>query len=432
MHRDTTVEPIRVLLVEPETSGGSRVAGLLGYCQAEAAPGQPDCLEATCVPSLAEAVALLHGPRTLDVILFDFDLADATGPAALVRLLAAAADLPVVVLGDGLGPESVAAIRQGAQDWIPKAELDPATLARTIRHAIARKHVEVELRRQLRRLQKARSRTQRQAAELRARARELDATNRELDDFVYVVSHDLKEPLRGIKTYCETFTEDYQNCIPPSGIGRLRAIMAMCERLETQIADLLTYYRVGRMQPTVVRVDLGKVVDAQVAAIQSVLERRNGMVRVKGSLPTVHGHPVLLGMVLGNLISNGLKYNHSARPTVEVGAVAGEPCTIYVRDNGIGIAAEHHEAIFSLFRRLHGRKEYEGSGTGLTIVRKIISNYGGRIWVQSEPGRGSTFFFSLPRGAGEPTRPPHWDLARLSNPGAALEGPSARDAERPS
>jgi signal transduction histidine kinase len=192
----------------------------------------------------------------------------------------------------------------------------------------------------------------------------------------------------------------------------------MCDRLEIQIGDLLTYYRVGRMSPSVARVDLTAVVDAQVAALRPMLERRHGAVRVRGPLPAVDGHPVLLGMVFGNLIANGLKYNRSARPVVEIGLVAADPSTIYVRDNGIGIAEEHHEAIFAMFRRLHGRKEYEGSGAGLAIVRKIIDAYGGRIWLESEPGRGSTFFFSLPRGVAERPQPPHWGRSGVSQ-GAA-------------
>jgi len=99
--------------------------------------------------------------------------------------------------------------------------------------------------------------------------------------------------------------------------------------------------------------------------------------------------------VLANLISNALKYNESRPPRVEIGAVAGEPCTLYVRDNGIGIDPKYHDAIFTIFRRLHGRKQYEGTGAGLTIVRKIVQSYGGRIWLESVPGEGTVFYFTL-------------------------------------
>lgn len=416
MYDDTAMESIRILLIDGEPDGAGRLVNLLESAEVEAASAPS--FSVTWVDSAEKAFRLLRGRRAFDVVLFDFAHAGEARLTVLVHLQEAATQMPVVVLGDDDGPDALAAIRQGVQDWIPESQLTPSLLLRTIRHAMVRKEIDVELRRQLQRVQKARSRTRRETAELRARAKQLDAANRELDDFVYVVSHDLKEPLRGIRAYCEILLEDFEEQIDREGTDRLRAMTAMCDRLETQIGDLLTYYRVGRENPAVARVDLAAVVDGQVAALRPFLDRRNGEVRVKGALPTVHGHPMLLGMVLGNLIGNGLKYNRSRRPTVEIGAVDMDRSTIYVRDNGIGIAREHHEAIFAMFRRLHGRKEYEGSGAGLAIVRKIVEGYGGRIWVESEPGSGSTFFFSLPRAAGEPTRPPHWRRGRTGPAGA--------------
>jgi len=404
----TAVETIDVLLIENETSGTSRVARLLGT-PPDALAVRLELVDVTRAGRLREALGLLDRRREFDVALLDLNLPDASGPVALVRLQTAAPHLPIVVLAPrGDDRQALSAIRQGAQDWVPKEELNPSLLTRTIRHAIGRKRVEVELRKQIRRLEKARSRTQRQAVESRTRARELDTVNQELDEFIYVASHDLKEPLRGIKAYCELFAEDYEHCIDAAGTDRLRAIMTMCSRLETQIADLLTYYRIGQIRPLATPIDLQEVVDGQLAAFRAMHDKRKSTVRVKGPLPKVSGHPVLLGMVFGNLISNGLKYNRSERPTVEIGSVADQPCVFYVRDNGIGIDRRHHEEIFTIFRRLHGRKEFEGSGAGLTIVRKIIRSYGGRIWLESEPGRGTTFFFLLPPATVEPTKPPHW------------------------
>jgi light-regulated signal transduction histidine kinase (bacteriophytochrome) len=138
------------------------------------------------------------------------------------------------------------------------------------------------------------------------------------------------------------------------------------------------------------------------------------LVRVVDPLPVVQGDALLIGKVLANLISNGLKFNQSEIPQVEIGALAGNPPVIYVRDNGIGIPKQYHDEIFTIFRRLHGRARYEGSGAGLTIVRKIVESHGGRVWLESEPGRGTTFFFTLGPARGEatpakpPTQPPHW------------------------
>jgi signal transduction histidine kinase len=423
LSRTVVAETIRVLFIEAETSKPNRLERLMALSRRAAAAGLGR-FNVTRVDGLRRALELLGKRRIFDVVFLDLDCTGRMGLAALVRLQAAAPNLPVlvVVAADDIR-QAAASIRQGAQDWLVKSELTGPLLARTIRHAITRKQREIELRKQVRRLDRARVKTERQVVELGKRAEELDAINRELDDFVYVASHDLKEPLRGIKAYCELLAEECKSRLRAAGSDRLRAIMAMCGRLETQISDLLTYYRVGRIRPPNTLVDLAEVVEAQVAAFRAMLDRRNGVVRTKGPLPRVQGHPVLLGMVVGNLISNGLKYNRSERPLVEIGAVAEQPGTVYVRDNGIGIAREYHEEVFALFRRLHSPKEFEGSGAGLTIVRKIVQSHGGRIWLESEPGRGSTFYFSLPPAATEPTRPPHW----LAMESADANATDARD-----
>jgi signal transduction histidine kinase len=421
--RTLVAETIRVLSIDAETSRPNRLERLLASSRRAAAAGS-DRFNVAVADCLSGALELLGKRRTFDVVVLDLDCTGNTGLAAIVRLQAAAPKTPVIIVAgvDDLR-QAAAAIRQGAQDWLVKGELTGPLLARTIRHAMTRKHREIELRRQVRRLDRARAKTEHQVVELGKRAEELDAINRELDDFVYVASHDLKEPLRGIKVYCELLAEECKNRLRAAGADRLRAIMAMCGRLETQISDLLTYYRVGRIRPPGTLVDLAEIVEGQVAAFRAMLDRRNAVVQTKGPLPRVQGHPVLLGMVVGNLISNGLKYNRSERPLVEIGAVAEQPGTVYVRDNGIGIAREYHEEIFALFRRLHGPKEFEGSGAGLTIVRKIIHSHGGRIWLESEPGRGSTFYFSLPPASGETTRPPHW----LAMESADTDATDARD-----
>jgi len=245
----------------------------------------------------------------------------------------------------------------------------------------------------------------------------------DLDDFAYVASHDLKEPLRGISAYCEILLEDYYDKLDREGQRRLGAILAMCNRLGGMIDSLMTYCRVGRVPSAQVPVDLDEVVAVVIGILGPMIEKRKASVRVVGKLPTAAADRNLLGMVFGNLVANGLKFNESAVPSVEIGLREGTPPVVYVRDNGIGIAAEHHDAVFTLFRRLHSQKKYEGTGAGLTIARKIVQSYGGEIWVESKPGRGSTFLFTLgsamgpapavavPEGTQAPSRaanPPHW------------------------
>lgn len=226
------------------------------------------------------------------------------------------------------------------------------------------------------------------------RAAELARANRELDDFTYIASHDLKEPLRGIRGYCEVLREDHGGNLNDDGQFMVGRLAVLCQRLEQLIDDLLRYSRLGRA-PERATVDLNEVLDRVLETLGPAIERRGGQVARIDSLPTVDADATMVGEVLQNLIANGLKFNHSEPPVVEVGCLRAERPTIFVRDNGIGIEQRHHEAIFEMFRRLHGRDRYEGTGAGLCITRKILERHGERIWLESEPGAGSTFYFTL-------------------------------------
>ena len=235
-----------------------------------------------------------------------------------------------------------------------------------------------------------------------------------MDDFTCIAAHDLKEPLLGLSSYCDLLLEDYGDKLDQEGRRRLEAMIGLCDRLNTLIDTLLTYCRLGQIRPADTEVDLNAVAEEVLRVFEPAIDRRGASVRVLGRLPVARGDATLVSMVLSNLISNGLKFNDGAEPSVQIGSVASDPPAIFVRDNGIGIAKEHHEAIFTIFRRLHGRKKYEGSGAGLTIVRKIVELHGGMIWLESEPGRGATFFFTLaPTKTKLPGQPPHW-LTRSS------------------
>ena len=415
------VEEIEVLLIEGDPSEAQRVEYVLSNVRGamEVLGGLFNVTHAT---RMQFALDLLAKGKRFGVVLLNLQLPDSRGLETLSLVRAAMANVPIVVL-TGVDDDMLAlsAIQQGAQDWLPKDELDGRLLARTIRHAVERKRIEVELLRHARETEAARARIEQQAAELRARAEQVDAVNRDLDDFTYIASHDLKEPLRGISGYCEILLEDYEDRLDADGVRRLEALTGMCDRLARQIDNLLTYYRVGRTGMPDTEVDLNAVAADQLDTLRATIDQRGATVEIAGQLPTAKADPTLVGMILANLISNGLKYNENKAPRVEIGAVAGQPSTIYVRDNGIGIEPKHHEAIFTLFRRLHSRKKYEGTGAGLTIVRKIVQSHGGRIWVESEPGRGSTFFFTLPPATKPDTLPPkapHWLSRESTSPTA--------------
>jgi len=404
--------PLRVLLIEDDPADAQTVRLSLSKTRG-AMEVRRGLFSLSKVDRLARGLQRL-ARESFDVVLLDLHLPDSQGLKTLAEVRAAAGDVPVVVLAgsddEGL---ALAAIRQGAQDCVAKDGLDGRLLSRTIHYAVERKRTEVQLMHHAREVEAARARIEQQAAELKARAEQLDRINRELDDFTYIASHDLKEPLRGIAGYCEILLEDYQDKLDEQGQCRLRATVRLCDRLETLIDDLLTYCRVGGARPADTGIDLGAVVADVLETLRPAIDRRGASVRVVGELPTATGDGTLIGMALCNLITNGLKFNDGPLPHVEIGCLATDPPTLYVRDDGIGIDRKHHEEIFTIFRRLHGRKQYEGTGAGLTIVRKIVEAHGGRIWIESEPGTGSTFFFTLApakeKPAAEPTtRPPHW------------------------
>jgi signal transduction histidine kinase len=245
-------------------------------------------------------------------------------------------------------------------------------------------------------------------AELEQSNRDLAASNRELDDFAYVASHDLKEPLRGIHNYAGFLLEDYGTQLDAPGHEKLQTLMRLTKRMESLIDTLLHYSRVGRVDLAIAEVDLGAVVAEVVDSLQPVLAEANAEVRVVGRLPTVRCDRARIDEVFRNLVTNAVKYNEAQIKTVEIGwlppgAEAGgvgtspsEGPVFYVSDNGIGIPPRHQKVVFDIFKRLHARDAYGGgTGAGLTIVKKVVERHGGRVWLTSEPGRGTTFFFTL-------------------------------------
>jgi signal transduction histidine kinase len=247
--------------------------------------------------------------------------------------------------------------------------------------------------------------------ELRAANVELQQSNRELDDFAYIASHDLKEPLRGIHNYSMFLLEDYADKLDGEGRSKLETLMRLTRRMEVLIDTLLQFSRLGRVDMAFEEVDLDRTVAEVVDSLGINLREQEVEVRIPRPLPAVRADRARVGEIFYNLIVNAVRYNDKPGKWVEVGWAEGEPPVFYVRDNGIGIPEKHFDSIFRIFKRLHSRDRFGGgTGAGLTIVKKIVERHSGRIWLDSVPGEGTTFYFTLAKGDSvaedaEPTHP---------------------------
>jgi chemotaxis family two-component system sensor kinase Cph1 len=227
-------------------------------------------------------------------------------------------------------------------------------------------------------------------------AQELTRSNAELEQFSYVASHDLQAPLSTIAGYAQLLEKRCYNQLDAQGNKFLRNIVNSCERMQALIDDLLEYSRVGRSEKPFDLIDCNLVFEDACANLQLAIRQDRASV-TRGDLPRVRGDSFQLLQLFQNLIGNAIKYRSSEAPMVHVGASRqGDSWVFSVQDNGIGIAEQYHPRIFQLFQRLHSQKQYSGTGIGLAICQRIVDRHGGRLWVESEPNRGSTFYFSIP------------------------------------
>lgn len=225
----------------------------------------------------------------------------------------------------------------------------------------------------------------------------LERSNKDLEQFAYVASHDLQEPLRMVASYTQLLAQRYEGQLDAKAKKYIDYAVDGAIRMQRLINDLLTYSRIGTRgklpEPTDAHAVLGEALKNLAAAI----EENRAMV-TNDDLPTVRADATQLALVFQNLIGNAIKFHGLEDPRVHVGAAeqAGE-WVFSVRDNGIGIEPQYVDRIFVIFQRLHTREEYPGTGIGLAVCKRIVERHGGRIWFESETGKGSTFFFSIPK-----------------------------------
>jgi PAS domain S-box-containing protein len=229
--------------------------------------------------------------------------------------------------------------------------------------------------------------------ELERTNQEVENVNQELKDFAYIVSHDLKAPLRGIKTLAEWISADYADKLGDNGKEQMNLLASRVGRMHDLIDGVLRYSRVGRIKEELVQVNLNELVPS---IIDMLAPPENITITIENELPTVECEQTRIMQVFQNLLSNAVKYMDKPKGQIKVGCVEEDGFWKFsVADNGCGIEKKHYEKIFQLFQTLSPRDKFESTGIGLTVTKKIVELYNGKIWVESEPGQGSTFFFTL-------------------------------------
>jgi signal transduction histidine kinase len=312
--------------------------------------------------------------HSYDVVLADYKLPGWNGMESVEILRQEGLDVPVILVSGALGElTAVACIKQGAADYILKDHL--ARLPGSVRRAIR----ESKLRQDHRQSQD-----------------DLARSNRDLEQFAYVASHDLQEPLRMVATYTQLLAERYQGKLDADADKFIHYAVDGALRMQKLIQGLLAFSRVGRQELVIENTDINAVLEAALNNLETTIQETGAVVE-RTQLPSLMADGSQLVQVFQNLIGNAIKFHGSEPPRIRVSAeLIGKEWVFSVADNGIGIPPEHAESVFIIFRRLHTRVEYPGNGIGLALCKKIVEQNAGRIWVESQPGRGSIFRFTLP------------------------------------
>jgi signal transduction histidine kinase len=312
--------------------------------------------------------------NSYDVVLADYNLPSWNGMETVEVLRREGTDIPVVLVSGSLGElKAVECIKRGAADYVLKDHLP--RLSESVRRALRDKKLREEHRHS---------------------QEELARSNRDLEQFAYVASHDLQEPLRMVATYTQLLAERYQGKLDENADKYIHYAVEGALRMQTLVQDLLAFSRVGRQGTEFKLIECRAAVEMALKNLHAAIQESGAGINCE-SLPALVADGSQLVQVFQNLIGNAIKFRGGSKPVIRVQAEKRVREWIFsVADNGIGIAAEHAEIVFVIFQRLHTRAEYPGSGIGLAICQKIIERHGGRIWVESEPGKGSTFFFNLP------------------------------------
>ena len=323
-----------------------------------------------------------------DIILADYSLPNFRGMDTLDILREKNLHTPLILVTGALNSETaVECVKQGAMDYILKDHL--ARLTISVRRALEDVRVRQE-----------RTRAQEQLA---AKVEELARSNCDLEQFAYVASHDLQEPLRMVASYTQLLAERYRGKLDSSADRYINYAVEGATRMQALLEDLLSFSRIGRNGVKPAPTDVSSAIDEVLKNLELPLKEHSVTITCN-PMPTVLADRFQVVQLFQNLIGNAIKFRAKRNPCVTISAEKKDHEWLFsVFDNGIGIAADHRDLIFKIFQRLHTRVEYPGNGVGLAICKKIVEHNGGRIWVESELGQGSNFRFTFPAAPADKT-----------------------------
>ena len=330
------------------------------------------------------------------VILLDVNMPGMSGfeTAELIRRRKRSEHTPIIFVSaiDQTQNHALQGYSLGAVDYLP-TPATPEVLRSKVAVFIELFKKTQEVRRQEQALRALNAQLEQRVAE---RTAELQRSNEELQQFAYVVSHDLQEPLRVVASYVQQLAERYQDKLEAEANELIGYALDGAKRMQQLIVDLLAYSRIETTGQEFAPTDCEGVLQRVLGDLRVAIEESGAEV-THDPLPQVMADNVQLGQVLQNLLGNAIKFRSQQPPRIHVSArQEGQQWVFSVRDNGIGINPRYAERIFGIFERLHPRTEYPGTGIGLAICKKIVERHGGQIWVESEPGKGAAFFFTLP------------------------------------
>lgn len=327
-----------------------------------------------------------------DVYLVDYRLGERNG-LELLNSIDRQYSVPVIILsGQGDRELDIAALRSGAADYLDKTYLRSSLLEHYIRASIERN-------RALNALQTS-EQNYRELFERETQLRqELSRSNAELQEFAYVASHDLQEPLRAISGYVKLLQTEYVSELDETAHEYIDWAIDGTRRMRSLVEDLLAYSRVGTQEQTLAKVDCQQVVREVISNLQiSIVE--SGAEIVDRDLPCLMADRTQLVQLFQNLLANAVKFRHrdtAPKIIIQAKLTTDNYWLFSIEDDGIGISPEYFNRIFKIFKRLHTNREFTGTGVGLALCRKIVQRHGGKIWLESKSGQGSTFFFTIPR-----------------------------------